>query len=58
MTEQDKRALRLAVSALNEYGREAANYLSDLLGQPGNEEADAWLASLWEPVTGYAETRH
>lgn len=49
MREQDKRLLAGAIDVLNRHGQEAASYLLELLTRPENDEAEAWIAGLWEP---------
>lgn len=39
----------MAIQALNDHGEEAAAFFANELFHPANEEAEAWLASLWEP---------
>lgn len=53
MTEQDKRAIRMAIRALNEHGQQAADYFLAELEREGNEDAEAWLAGLWEPLPAF-----
>lgn len=50
MTDQDKRAIRMAIQALNRHGQKAAQYFADELEREGNEDAEAWLAGIWEPI--------
>lgn len=47
----------MAIQALNRHGIEAAIYFAAELDRPENEDAEAWLAGIWEPVT-QTVTRH
>lgn len=49
MTEDDKDALLDAVEVLNTYGGAAVLFLEAALARPENSEAQAWMATLWEP---------
>jgi hypothetical protein len=49
MTEKDREALLDAIEVLNTYGGKAAAFFAAALAQPENTEAEAWVASLWEP---------
>lgn len=50
MRDVDKRVILAAVEVLNREGQEAALVLAHALDRPENEEAEAWIAGLWEPV--------
>jgi hypothetical protein len=49
MTEKDRETLLDAVEVFNLHGGKAAAFFADALAQPENDEAQAWVASLWEP---------
>jgi hypothetical protein len=50
MTERDRETLLDAVEVLNTYGGRAVAFLEAALARPENEEAEAWIASLWTPA--------
>jgi hypothetical protein len=49
MDEDDERLILAALEVLNRQGQRAADFLWQALGQPENEDAEAWIAGLWEP---------
>lgn len=50
MTEREREVLRMAIDVLNgPFGGEAAWFLEQELALPENEEAEALIASMWEP---------
>lgn len=55
MTEKERRAIREAVDALNNWGQEAACFLYGELTRPENADAEAWIAGFWEPAM---QTKH